>query len=207
MKTLFSKITSSSLVLGVLFVAVIAPAKATSISGALNVDNGFVAYISTNDSVAGTQIGSGNNWPNTDTFTASLTSGVTNYLHIYGFDQGGIAGFLGQFTLSDTGFSFTNGTQSLLTGTSNWNGSLTGFGSGYQTPIDLGVNGVSPWGSITGVNGAARWIWVQDAHNANAVYFSARINSNSVPDGGVTVAMLGLAIAGLAALRRKFVRS
>lgn len=205
MKTLFSKITSSSLVLGALLVAMTAPVRATNISASMTVDNGFTAYISTNDSVAGTQIGSGNDWTSTYSFGSTLTSGVTNYLHIYSYDVGGIAAFIGQFTLSDTGFSFANGTQSLLTGTSNWNGSVTGFGSNYQTPIDLGSNGAYPWNTRPLISNAAHFIWVQDANNVNTAYFSAAITSNTpVPDGGATVAMLGLAVAGLAALRRKF---
>lgn len=204
MKTLFSKITSSSLVLGALLVAMTAPVKATSISAAMTVDNIFTTYISTNDSVLGTQIGTGTNWGVTYNFSGALTSGVTNYLHVVAGDQGGPAAFIGQFTLSDTGFSFANGTQSLLTNTTNWQGSETGFGSNYQTPIDLGANGVSPWGSRAGISSSARWIWVRDTQNVDLAYFSATITSNSVPDGGMTVALLGLAVAGLASLRRKF---
>jgi hypothetical protein len=182
-------------------------AASTILSSSMTVDNKFTAYISTNDSVAGTQIGSGSNWTVTSQFSTALTPGVTNYLHIFAEDEGGIAGFLGQFSLNDTGFTFPNGTQSQLTNTVDWKGSLTGFGSNYESSLTfLGTNGVNPWGSRSGIASTANWIWVGDAYDKNTAYFSLAITptTSNVPDGGSTVALLGLAMTAVAGARRKF---
>jgi MSHA biogenesis protein MshQ len=119
---------------------------ATVLTTSMTVDNEFDIYISTNDNIQGTFFGSNNNWPTVTTHNTSLTPNVVNYIHVVGRDAGGIEMFLGQFTLSDTNFQFSNGTQTLLTNATNWQVSNTGFGSGYVTPHDYGLNGVGPWG-------------------------------------------------------------
>jgi hypothetical protein len=85
----------------------------------ISVDNGFNAYISTSNSNLGTQFSSGNDWQTTVTSITNLSSGTDYYLHVYGYDQGGVAGFLGSFSLTGTEFQFSNGLTSLSTNTQN----------------------------------------------------------------------------------------
>lgn len=73
------------------------------------------------------------------TITASLTSGVTNYIHILVQNYGGPDGISGEFSLSSPTFEFSNGTQFLSTTPSTVNLSATGFGMDYQTPVSFGA--------------------------------------------------------------------
>lgn len=169
--------------------------QANVLSAKVNVDNEFDAYISTNDSVAGTLIGSGTNWPTTYAFSTTLNVGQDYYLHIFARDLGAPAGFLGQFSLSSTDHSFVNGGQYMLTQPSTFKVSSTGFGGPYVTPSDLGANGVSPWGNITNVDPTARWIWHPDT-NTGRHYFSTKITA-AVPEpatGAVLAGLLGVVI-------------
>lgn len=191
-----------------MMIATAASVRATTISATMTVDNGYTAYISTDDSIAGTLITTHEDWYTTDTFSATLTAGVTNYLHIRAYDLGEIAGFLGQFSLSDTGFAFSNDTQSVLTNVIDWQGNLSGFGFSYQPLTTVGTNGDGPWGDIVQIDGSANWIWVGDAYGNDESFFSLAITPTSqVPDGGVTAAMLGAALVGLVTLRRKLTLS
>lgn len=98
----------------------IGAASATTLGITTNVDNVFSIYVSTNDATLGTLVGSGNVWQNTYTFNTALTAGTTNFIHVVATNQGGPGGFLGAFTLSDSDFVFANGTQNLLTNTTDW---------------------------------------------------------------------------------------
>ncbi|MGK2924287.1 MAG: hypothetical protein ACSLE2_01565, partial [Lysobacterales bacterium] len=153
----------------------------TNLDASMTVDNEFIAYISTDDTVAGTQIGSGNDWAVTEQFSTALTPGVTNYLHIQATDTGAPAMFIGEFTLDNAAFHFANGTQSLLSETTNWQVSSTGFGVNYVAPADLGADGTAPWGNIVNVADAAHFLWHPDgAAAAPVVYFSAEILASMV---------------------------
>lgn len=175
---------------------------ATTLSYKLNVDNGFTAYISTDDSAVGTEFGSGNNWPTTEMETSPmLTSGVVNYLHIMATDRGVIAGLLGEFTLSDASFEFANGTQMMLSGDAGLRVSTVEW-SGYGATTDYGPNDNSTiWGTRPNNNALARWVWtdtnVKNGAIDTPVYFSAAINPvSSVP----VPAALPLLIGGIGLL-------
>ncbi len=147
----------------------------TTLSGAVTADNEVRLYVSTNDSQLGTLLTTGNNWSASSAFSGiSLTPGVTNYLHVVGINVGGPGGVLGEFHLSNTGFTFGNGTGSDYTSATDWKYSLTGFGNGYTTPVDEGANGVSPWGAVAGILPAAHWLWShgQSTSDTNTEYFS-----------------------------------
>ena len=116
--------------------------------------------------------------------------------------------FIGQFSLDDTGFSFSNGTQYLLTNggvTSNWLVSKTGFGSGYATPTDEGQNGCCIWGTQTSVDVSAHYIWADV--QGDTVFFSTAITPNRIGIPGVpepaTLLLFGTGLLSLAGVRRR----
>ena len=202
-------------------ISVVNSAKATDISGNLTVDNAFFAYISTNDSVLGTLVAQGNNWPTTFSFSGvTLTPGVTNYLHIEAINYGGPGAFIGDFFLSDSGFQFANGTQALSTDTSNWagiynNANFAVTPQPWVTPtagvVSFGANGVAPWGFRSGISSTALWIWPNDANSLSGgaacqfctVDFSTAITPTNVTPEPGTLLMLGSGIVGLGGLLRR----
>jgi hypothetical protein len=169
--------------LALLILLIAGPAVAmTTITANMTVDNAFDLYLSTDDSLPGTNIGSGNDWSTTYTFTSNLTTGVTNYLHVVGVDYGYSAAFLGDFSVSDTSFKFANGTQSLVTDSAHWSISNTGFGQNYYTPDEVGTNGVNPWGFHSGISGSASWIWSNHGYDTGVTrYFSSPIVPVAIP--------------------------
>lgn len=180
-----------------------ASASASVLTSKANVDNGYAVYISTDDAVAGTFFGSGNYWPNTDVFSTSLVAGTDYFVHVYAYDQGGLAGFLGEFSLAGGDHHFANNATTLLTGDTAWTGSAVGFGSTAPGLTDRGLNGVGPWGYQGAINGSAHWIWLGDADANDASYFSARVLADARVPEPATVALLGLSLLGMAAARRK----
>jgi len=179
-----------------------ASASATILSGGLNVDNGYVAYLSTDDNTQGIQISSGNNWTSTYDFTnVNLNAGQDYFLHVYAYDQGWIAGFLGEFDLTGNDHTFANGQSNLTTNILDWDVSTTGWNN-YADASSLGDNGSWPWGTRSGVSSSAEWIWSDDAYNDNQTYFTTAISASEVPEPG-TLSLLGLGIAALGFARRK----
>ena len=180
-----------------------AAANAATITAKTNTDNAYEIFLSTDNSIAGTSFGSGNNWKTTFTDQANLVAGVTNYLHIRAVDVGYLAGLLGEFTISGTSFEFANGTQTMLTGDDGFQVSTTGW-SGYGATTGYGTNGVSPWGSISGVSANAEWVW-SNVNNLNGlidtpVYFTAEISAVPIPAGGL---LLVTGLGAFGALRRR----
>lgn len=164
------------------------------LSAAMTCDNAFTAYISTDPNTQGIAFLSGNNWGATFSGNMALDSGAgTYYLHIVGVDGGLPAALLGSFSLSSTDAIFANGTQTLLTNTTDWQCNTTGWGTAFHAPVDHGGNGVGPWGFRTGIDQGAHWIW--DESNASTVYFTTSIRV--IPAPGAGLAMIGgLVIAG-----------
>lgn len=150
----------------------------------MHVDNSFEVYISTDDAVEGTLISSGNNWPTAFTLATTLSAGQEYYLHVKALDTGGLAGFLGDFELSSSDHTFSNGLATLNTNITEWTVSKTGW-SDYVPVSSYGVNGVSPWGSRSSVDSNAEWIWSSDNNADNINYFSTKIivpNSTPIAD-------------------------
>jgi hypothetical protein len=154
---------------------------ATMLDAHISVDNAFTYYLSTNDSVAGVLIGSGDSWPTTYDFSNALTPGVINYIHIVATDLGAPASLVGSFGLSDGDFKFANGTSVQLTNTTDWKVSLTGFGVENLMPLSLGPNSVSPWGTRARISTDALNIWSPENCGSCTRYFSATIT----PTAGV----------------------
>ncbi len=179
---------------------------ATTLTSYISMDNGFIAYLSTSNSTTGTVFSSANDWYHTYSgTTAPLASGTDYYLHIFGYDQGGIAGFLGRFELNGSTHVFANGSTTLLTNTTDWTANNVGFNGTYSSVISLGNNDVGPWGTRpyipSGVNGAT-WIWAGDAHGNDYAYFTTKISAVATPDAASSAAMIFFGLASIAAFRR-----
>lgn len=178
MKAKLLSLAASCAAAGVMLAA--SAAQATVLMATLTVDNGYFAYISTSDSTLGTLVGSGTYWPNATTFSALLPNAPKLFLHIEAVNTGNIGGFLGDFSLTGTKFSFANGTQSLSTGTADWKGILNDanhkfIAQPWVTPTGAvatvgkaalsGKNaaGEPEWGFIAGIKPTSQWIWSADS--------------------------------------------
>lgn len=218
-KTFRTQITFAA---SALFALSFAPrAGATTITANLTADNAFFAYISTSNSTLGTLVANGNDWGTTFNFSnVPLNPGQTYFIQIEGINYGGPGAVIGDFTLSDAGFHFANGTQNLVTETTDWSAIFNDSNSDPSTPqpwvtptgavISEGFNGVGPWGFRSGIGPAAEWI--DGATNGLSICssctvdFSAVItpNSGAVPEPGTLgLFVCTLAGAGLIRLRRR----
>jgi hypothetical protein len=199
-------------------------AQATTLSGDLTVDNAFFAYLSTSPSTLGTPLTSGNSWPTTFSFTSGNLANETYYLNIEAINYGGPGAFIGTFTLSDTGFEFANGSQTLSTDTADWLGIFNSTNSAVSPQPWLmptggvyseGANGVGPWGTASQISASAVWIWPNDVLSANGcqnlnggfctVDFSTPIFSTSATPLPAALPLFagGLGLMGLISRRRK----
>lgn len=203
-------------------------AQATVLTGTITADNEYNAYISTSDSTLGTLLTSGADWESAQTFTTDLTAGQTYYLHVVANNWGGpgdmAAGnpdaLLGSFSLSDSGFTFANGLQTLDTDTADWRaspnttvqnlGDVTTWAAPTSAPVAFGANGTNIWEAvngapISGINSSAQWIW-SSSDPAGEAFFSTTITDP--PVGGVpepatwALSIVGFGLTG-AALRRR----
>lgn len=187
---------------GLFLLGMVAIVGATTLTSTINMDNGYNAYLSTDDTQQGTEFASLNDWYTSDTATTTLLADTDYYLHIYAYDQGGVAGFLGEFSLSGNDHVFSNNSLSLLTNTTDWTGNNSGWASTMATLTDLGTNGVSPWGSssTSAIDSSAQWIWAGDANNDNEAYFTTKISAVPEPS---TILLLGSGLLGLGWYGRK----
>ncbi|WP_371194167.1 DUF6701 domain-containing protein [Glaciecola sp. SC05] len=156
----------------------VAASATAQLNGTVHIDNAFEAYISTDDSVQGTLIGSGTNWPTAYSFTTTLTPGQDYYLHIRAVDTGGVAAFLGEFELTGGEHTFENGLTTLITDTLHWRVSTTGW-SNYLAVSGYGLNGVSPWGNRPSVDANAQWVWSADNNIDNLNFFTTKITATN----------------------------
>ena len=204
MKLQFSSKFTTRLFLLLTAFLTVSQAQATLISGDLTVDNQQWVYLSTDDSVQGDFVSSGNNWGATDSISATLAAGVDYFLHIRAEDVGGIAGFIGDFSLDSSEHVFANGLSYITTNNSDWNVSTSGW-SNYSSATTIANHGGGPWGWRPNIDSSAQWIWSSDAYNHNNVYFSLAITATTPAEQIPTPTSLAVFAFGLMAfaLRRK----
>ncbi|PIE67756.1 MAG: hypothetical protein CSA23_02970 [Deltaproteobacteria bacterium] len=161
---------------------------ATTISTNMTVDNEFDFFISTNDSQPGVLVGYGDSWNTTYSFSYDLTLNTNYFIHIAAKDWGFVAGFIGEFTLSDNSFAFANNTQKLLTNVNDWTVYTDTFGG---TPGATSEATYS-WGTPTNIDSNADWIWTNNGNDTHTErYFSAEIINMSQAPVPTTVLLFG----------------
>lgn len=203
--TLRSRLSKSALALAAC-ATFCASATAGVLTTKISVDNGFWAYLSATNNTDGTVFSSANNWYTVTSGSVTLGSLDQYYLHIAAYDQGGVAGMLGSFSLANSGYHFANGTTSLLTGSSLITANTSGAAAAYAATTSYGANGVTPWGNMAGISSSAQWIWSGNNDVNNKSYFSIALLKDApakMPEPG-SLGLLGL---GLLALTRVATKS
>ncbi len=188
---------------------------ASSLGFEFNADDRFDVYLSTDNTVQGTNIYSdsldtSNNWTGFNTGNTNLTDGQDYFLHVYAVNGNGPAGFIGDVTLTDLSshiFAAIAGDTVTTNILAAWSVSDTGWGN-YGA-----VTAVSGWSGITNADGtvqggnatATQWIWDADNADGDDAYFSVAIKANTaaaVPEPGVTL-LLASGLLAFAGMRKK----
>lgn len=201
-------LTSVRLATALVALAAGAPAGAQTLSGNLTVDDVFTAYLSTSPATQGAQVLLGGaNWTITYSFgPVVLTPGQNYWLQVVAVDIGGVAGFVGDFTLTGP-FHFANGLRHIATDITPLWTVQTGSFSGPSTGIhDLGENaGNRVFGPHPDIDPTAHWIWSSPLCTHCTRYFSTPIIAGgiaAVPEPS-TWALFGTGLMGLGTLARR----
>jgi hypothetical protein len=146
----------------VILIGVAGAAGATTLSGAMTADNVDYAWLGTSPNALGSPVASHGDWTSSSPVgPASLTPGVTNYLNIEAINQGGPGGLSFVLNLSDTGFHFANGRQTLTTDPAN----LPYFTATYNNANGSATS--QPWVPATGPAIVASYPWGNVVGTAN----------------------------------------
>ncbi|MEN9864640.1 MAG: hypothetical protein RL748_230 [Pseudomonadota bacterium] len=226
-------IITKTLATAALLAATAAPAMADQIRVTMTVDNSYALFYGT-QSTATNFVGSNFSWPTARTFNFNLPT--NQYLYVVTASDLSVAqGFLGQFENLTQNYKF-------YSQDSQWQVMATGLGSNAPysgSAADLALlshelvdannggnashgwvgttagpnNGSAPWGRISGIDSAARWVWYSNngdidpttpGHNHDEwLVFRIPVAATPVPEPE-TYAMMGLGLAALAfVVRRK----
>jgi hypothetical protein len=205
MTTLRTLFTKSALILAT-SLAFCASASATVLTTKLTADNSFIAYLSSSNTTLGDQFSSGINWGTV--YTGTLTLGTLNqyYLHISALDAGGVAGLLGEISLTGSGYHFANNAMTLLTGSNLITANTTGYSNAYTATMSYGANNASQtWGTVAGISTSAQWIWSGNNDFNNQSFFTVAILKDApanVPEPG-SLGLLGLGLLALTRFGKK----
>ena len=200
------------------FLAVAGSAHATTLSGAVTADNAFFAYLGDSPNSLGTLVGSGNAWNELVFLDLDRAHSGRDQLPEYRSDQyGGPGGLSFVLNLSDTGFAFGNGGQTLTTDPANL-GAITGTYNNNNSSVaaqtwvaatgaviqDIGY----PWGNVVGTSNwaDASTLGLNTCSNGDCtVDFTVAITPTSVVPEASTWAMmlLGFATLGFAGRRAR----
>lgn len=156
------------------------PVQAAPFNVSITVDNSYALFTGTL-TAATNFVGSDGSWPSVETYNFDLPTNAYIYV-VTASDQNVAQGFLGQFRNATTGVSFYSSDPA-------WQVMATGLGSGSAPYSDStanlallsqeiqdanaggnassgwvgltagGSNGAGPWGSMGGIDSAARWTW------------------------------------------------
>lgn len=173
---------------GVLALVTVAlPLRAQSLlSGVINADNAFTAFLAPASSPTMVQVANGTEWWRTVAFSGvQLQAGESYQFRVRVDDIGTISGLLATLSISGDTHRFVGGGTTLLTNTAGgWTGATTGWDTGVQSLVAYGQMGGAIWGNRPQQytpaewamqSNAAQWIWTADNCIDCTRYFTANI--------------------------------